>query len=226
MYISTLKQSSTFLQGLHFRFINRYLFMIVLGLTAIFLTAYILDIPVGDQTSSRHQEHSIVPAVSASPLTIFDDPQYVHEYTAREQYITERLEMLRNKTRADRAYAVSYSYGSSRFGKMRATKIYTTFEVGLEGIVPQISHYQNLSRMDWLHLKSDAHVLLDGLFPVCPQSYGMELYDEHEAVIGYLGVDYLKERPAFRGNEMQLLWQTAASIEEGFLQPVEHLKGK
>jgi len=97
----------------------------------------------------------------------------------------------------------------------------------VEGLAPPISDYQDSSRVSWLHLKRDEHVM-KGLFPVLlPRCYGMELYDRHEeVVIGYIGVEYLKEEPYSQGNEMQLLRQTAASIEIGLLQPLEHLNSR
>lgn len=51
----------------------------------------------------------------------------------------------------------------------------------------------------------------------------MELEDDQGKPIGYLGIEYLQETSSLRGNERELLQQTAASIAAGLLQPIEQL---
>ena len=224
MHVPLLQRSHVFLQVVHG--IEHHKLVTLLGVIAVLYLVYVLNIPVDLQISTQQ---STAPAASASssgivrPLTLLDDPRYAHEYATRAQYINERLDRLRKEIRADRTYVVSYSYASSRFGEIEP-RISSIFEVGQEKLAPSIRVYQDFSRRSWLHLKRDEHIM-NGFFPVLvPRCYGMELYDRHEeVVIGYIGVEYLKEEPYSRGNEMQLLRQTAASIEAGLLQPIEHL---
>jgi hypothetical protein len=219
MYPSLLQRFQVFSQSINF--IEHHKLAIILGVIAVLCLVYVLSIPVDHQMFTQQSSARALSARSADiakPLTRLDDPHYVHEHDIRAHYIIKNLERLRNKTGADRAYVVSYGYGSARFGN-RIKKIASTFEVSPEGLTPQLMDYQDLSRMNWLHIKRDEK-FFSVFLPLC---YGMELYNEDDVAIGYIGIEYLKKGPAFQSSKLKLLPQAAALIEAGFLQSLKHL---
>ena len=111
------------------------------------------------------------------------DPQYAHEYLAREQYITKELKRLQRLTQADRAYVVIYNSAFSSSGTGVGRHISNSFEVTGEEILPKSDAFQGTSRHLWLQLKQNERSK-NGLFTHRPKSYGRELYDEHKMAIG------------------------------------------
>lgn len=176
------------------------------------LTAQLIAAPVLERASGITR-----------PLTHIDDPRYAHEYDRRAQYITTQLELLKANTQSDKAYLVSYGYGSGRIGGILELKIARSFEVGQEGRAHRISDFQDLSRRNWLHINRDSSSTGGFLPGPVPRSYGMELYNEHGGAIGYIGIEYWQEDPALQGNDMLLLRRTASLMKIALLQSLEHL---
>ena len=156
------------------------------------------------------------------PLSRLDDPEYVHESPLRVQYIYESLKWLRDVIQADRTYVVVYGYSSRRFGRGIEPKIANTFEIGELGPGPQIKDFQGFSRMDWLQAKR-AERTLSGPFPGNRRNHGMELVDGRGTSIGYLGIDYWQKHPAFEGNFIPLLQESARIVQDILLQPLKAL---
>jgi hypothetical protein len=193
---------------------------IFVGIATLWLVSALLA-PSDRQMFTQHAQTL---AVSAQrPLTLLDDPQYAHEYGTRAQYINECLKKLWNETRADRAYVVSYKYGPDPFGNAPGLKISKTFEVGLTGLAPQLSNFQNFLRVNWLDLMRDNQPIGGLVGILFPRKLVMELEDGQGKPIGYLGIEYLQEKASLRGNERELLQQTAALIEAGLMQPIAQL---
>jgi hypothetical protein len=168
---------------------------------------------------------SAVSAHSTAPLTLLDNPQYAHEYDTRAYYITDQLEGLRNATQAGRAYLALYKHDSSPSHTTRTVRISTTFEVGQEGFTYHIRDFQNFARVDWLQIKRGERTLVWFGRMSLPRSYGLELFNNQNAAIGYLGIEYLNSPLSFErhDHDMDVLEQTASSIQMGLLQPLEHL---
>ena len=164
------------------------------------------------------------PVMMESPLTLLDDPQYSHEHHARAQYIHDCLRALRTETGADRVYVVSYSYRLSSYGTAPEPRIENIFEIVRPGTLPKIHAFKDIPRLGWLHIKSEetsAKAL--GSSELIPHSYGMELYDNNKNAIGYIGIDFQQDVPNIQGRELEVLSQTAISVEAGLTHPLGRL---
>jgi len=211
MYIPLWQRSHVFTQGINFIEYHKVLITILVVIAVIALGA--VWHPSGERQILTSDE----------PLTRLDDPQYAKEYEARAQLIKAQLEKLRSDVQADRAYVVAYKYSSALLANTMELKISKTFEVGLTGSTPQLRDFQDFPRMKWLYLKRE-ELSIGGFVPIrFPRCLGMELYDAQGTPIGYLGIDYLQETSSLRGDERELLQQTAALIEAGLMQPIEYL---
>ncbi len=158
------------------------------------------------------------------PLTYIEGSRYAHESELRTHYINTHLEQLKAQTQADKVYVVSYRYDRSELGL--SVRISKTFEVGKAGITAPIATYEGISRMNWLVMMRSSYLTNNSLafFAPLPRSYGLELRNDDGRAIGFLGADYLQEKPALSGETLELLEQTAIFIEAGFLQPIESLQ--
>lgn len=223
MHVLSLHKLPVFSQIIHG--IEHHKLATILGVIAVLCLVYVLNIPVVHQRFIQHSSADSTSSVGiVQPLTLVDDPQYAHEYDIRAQYINEHLEGLKNDTRADRVYLVTYNDGPSQFGY--TIHLSHTFEISQEGLNVPISTYQDLSRQRWLYLKRYEYTY-GGLAPdILLQGYGIELYDANRTPIGYIGIEYIDAKPFPQGNEIKRLRQTAAAIKTGLLRPLEHLKGR
>lgn len=224
MYVPAWHKSSVFSQISHLIKYHKAetIFVLFIALWVM----YIFNVPAKYQLLTSQLIASPVPEGSSGitrPLTRVDDPRYAHEYDRRTQHITTQLEQLKANTQADKAYVVSYGYGSGRIGGILELKIARIFEVGQEGLPHRISDFQDLSRKNWLHINRDGSSTGGFLPGPAPRSYGMELYNEHGGAIGYIGIEYWQEDPVLRGNEMPLLRRTASLMKIALLQSLKHL---
>jgi hypothetical protein len=197
------------------------------GISSLVCLLYVFNIAV-DHQGFVHPS-SADPASSfgvVMPLTLLEAPQFGHEYDLRVHSITQHLKRLRTETRADRAYVVVYGYDSSPFGEKLEKSIFNTFEVVKTGDSPQFLDFQGFSRLNWLRLKKEEQEIISGLVSVFPRSYGMELANEDDEPIGYIGIEYWQDDPLTQSNDMHFLRQTAIAIEARLLQPLDHLRGE
>lgn len=213
MHIS-LQKSQMLSQLIHF--VEHHRVAIWLSLIIVLCLPYILHSSV-DTTS-------VTSSANVRYLSLLDDPFYAHEYDRRAEHILKYLEILRDETRADRAYFFSYRYGAGLPGGMMGLQISRSFEVGQKEPTHHIREYQNLSRINWLRVNRD-DALAGGFLPgPFPKSYGIELYNEQGMAIGYIGMDYPVEVSFLQGQEMSFFRQTADQMKAGLLQSIEHVE--
>ena len=157
-------------------------------------------------------------------LTRIDDPQYADEYETRVQAINGGLEALRDVTQSDRAYLAVYNYDSFQPGIPGKIRISETFEVGQEGFPYWISDFQHFPRQEWLQMKQGERRLhWLGSFLLL-RNYGLELTNDQNIAIGYLGFEYLQTPPGIRNDDLAFFKHTAMILTAGLSESLESLK--
>lgn len=179
----------------------------------------VLNIPVERQSSVDLFRSSHI----LRTLTRIDDPQYADEYDTRVHAINEGLEALRDVTQSDRTYLVVYNYDPFQPGIPGRIRISQTFEVGQEGFPYQISDFQHFPRQEWLQMKHGERPLhWFGSF-LLPRTYGLELTNDQNIAIGYVGFEYLQTPPNVRSDDLAFLKHTAMLLSAGLSEPLESL---
>ena len=196
MHVPSLQRAHVFSQIIYE--IEHHKLVAIVGLFAGLWLLYALTID-----SQWFMQDSLASPVSIKFLTLLDAPQYEHERELRSQRIQRSLQQLKLDAGADRAYAFSYRYESSRIGGMMEIKVASIFEVGQEELPHRIEDYQKLSRRNWLLLARDNSTISSFLPGPIPHSYGLELYDASGRPVGYIGMEYWQEQPTLPGHELR-----------------------
>lgn len=150
-------------------------------------------------------------------LSRFADPQYAHEIAAREQTMSTALEALQRDLQADRAYIAVYGITEDAWAECRVIRI---LEAAKTGVTPNLQRLQGVWRSTWLQMEDNAYRAGWLFVQNVPKTFGMELYDEHGTPVGYLGIEKTQKH-VFAEQDIQLLRETARSVEVALLHPLE-----
>lgn len=166
---------------------------------------------------------SRVVAVNVEPLTRLTDPQFAHERVLRETYITSSLEHLLKTARLERAYAVVYEYSGAGGAEEIEAQVLGSFEVTQAHITPRFGHVRGMPRRSWLKIQQDERALSVRSHAFF-QSYGFELRNERDAVIGYIGLERKHGDAPLQDRDIAQLRNTGMAIERGLLHAVGTLE--
>lgn len=147
-----------------------------------------------------------MPFEAAGSLTLLDQPQYAHEYPTRAQVIHNGLAMLREKLGADRAYVLVYEKNDGVSGEYDIAHV---FEVVGEELRP---HHQHLLGT-MLAADQVSDIVGYDTYEQLSYMYGKALYDSHNRVIGYFGIDASESFALLQTEQAEHVRKTIAMIE-------------
>jgi hypothetical protein len=199
--------------------IELHKFVAILSVIVLMGMMYLLSIPIERQSSAD------LPGSSHGlrSLTRIDDPQYADEYSKRVHAINAGLERLRDVTQSDRTYLVVYNYDSFQPEIPGKIRISQTFEIGQKGFPYQLSDFQHFPREEWVRMKQGERRLHWFGSSLLLRNYGLELTNDQDIAIGYVGFDYLQTPPGVRNDDLAFLKHTAMVLTAGLSEPLESL---